>query len=200
MPSHLGPFLYNAWDFPTGASADRSSCHLPPSTSSNSLLRARSSASPRDEVSTQHKKAGVRNSPELEDIVLPLARRFEYYDNKAGLGKAGKYRHTSCPSLRVLRQGVELVDQRPWGTNSACTTIRCLASGWFQGARHCGRTTQLVQEPPSYHDVANQTKCPTTMSPSEFTARCSLGLSVGFAPKLPSSATQSRTWALRRVD
>ncbi|KAK3947939.1 hypothetical protein QBC32DRAFT_382607 [Pseudoneurospora amorphoporcata] len=105
-------------------------------------------------LSTHYKKLEVRNSPQLEDIVLPLALRFEYYDKELNCW----VKDHDHPFQLARLCGVSLPD----------------GFGPIQGARDGGRTTRLVREPSSYEIVANQTKCPTTMSPAEFTAHQNL--------------------------
>lgn len=105
-------------------------------------------------LSTHYKKVEVRNSPEMEDIVLPLALRFEYYDKELNCW----VKDHEEPFQLARLCGVSLPD----------------GFGAIQGARDSGRTTHLVREPSSYEIIANQTKCPATMSPAEFTAHQNL--------------------------
>ena len=105
-------------------------------------------------LSTHYKKPEVRKSPQKEDIILPLALRFEYFDKELNCWVKDHDR----PFQLVRLCGVSLPD----------------GFGAIQGAKDAGRTTHLVREPSSYEIVANLTKCPTTMSPAEFTAHQNL--------------------------
>lgn len=105
---------------------------------------------PKSWLSTHYRNLQVRNSPELKDIVLPLALRFEYFDKE---------------SNSWIKD-----HDRPFQLARFCGVSLPTGFGAIEGTRDGGQITRLVREPSSYEIIANQTKCPTTMSTAEFTA------------------------------
>lgn len=109
---------------------------------------------PKSWLSTHYKKLQVKNSPERSDVVLPLALRFEYFDKESNCWIKDH--------------------DRPLQLARFCGVSLPNGFGAIEGTRDGGHVTRLAREPSSYEIIANQTKCPTTMSSAEFTAHQSL--------------------------